>query len=170
MTKEEFLKGMHFLFNAYGKEYTEQQATVWYEMLHDESFENFRQAIKNLIRTKQFMPSIADIKQEIARMTTPALQLNVDEEWEKVRNALRSYGSYNEEKAMNSLNDYTRGIVRMIGYQRLCQSENIEWERRTFKELFTDRQDYTQELSLKQTPMIETRGYEMLGYEGDEEC
>ncbi len=170
MNKQEFTKAMTFLGTAYGKEIDSSQVAVWYEMFSENNLEEFKTAIKNLIKTKQFMPSIADIKQEIARMTTPALQLNVDEEWEKVRNALRSYGSYNEEKAMNSLNDYTRGIVRMIGYQRLCQSENIEWERRTFKELFTDRQDYTQELSLKQTPMIETRGYEMLGYEGDEEC
>lgn len=136
MTKDQFLKGITFLTIAYNKEFTEEQVSVWYEFFKDDSYDNFRNAVKRIISKKQFMPSIAELKSEIALLSNPVLQLNADKEWENVLNAVRKYGSYNEEKAMNSLDPYTRSIVRQVGYRRICMSEAIQWERKEFMELF----------------------------------
>lgn len=174
MTKEEFLKGITFLTIAYNKEFTEEQVSVWYEFFKDEDFEAFRKAVKRIIPQKQFMPSIAELKQEIATISNPILQMNVDEEWDKVIKAIRKYGYYRIQEALDSLNEHTRQIVRTIGWQRLCQSENIEWERRTFKELFNNKQDaYEDALVLGEpqmtlaelTRIAKLKGKEMLEHE-----
>lgn len=136
MTKEQFLKGITFLTIAYNKEFTEEQVSVWYEFFKDEDYDAFRKAVKRIIPLKQFMPSIAELKQEIATISNPVLQLNADEEWDNVLKAVRKYGSYRQDEAMQSLKPYTRNIARQIGYQRICQSESIQWERKEFIELF----------------------------------
>lgn len=136
MNKEQFTKGITFLTIAYNKEFTEEQVGVWYEFFKDEDYDNFRNAVKRIIPKKQFMPSIAELKQEIALISNPVLQLNADQEWEEVLKAVRKYGSYRQVEAMESLKPYTSSIVRQIGYLRICSSENIQWERREFMELF----------------------------------
>ena len=136
MNKEEFTKGITFLAIAYNKEFTEEQVSVWYEFFKNENYDDFRNAVKRIIPQKQFMPSIAELKQEITTISNPVLQLNADEEWDNVLKAIRRWGSYRQVEAMKSLNPYTANIVRQVGYSRICQSENIQWERKEFMELF----------------------------------
>lgn len=154
MRKEDFLKGMMFLTTAYNKEFTEEAISVWYEFFKDEDYEAFRKAVKRIIPLKQFMPSIAELKQEIATISNPVLQLNADEEWDNVLKAVRKYGSYRQDEAMQSLKPYTRNIARQIGYQRICQSESIQWERKEFIELFnTNKERDTDTLMLSEPTM-----------------
>lgn len=141
MTKEEFTKGIFFLTTAYNKDFSQDQVSVWYEFFKDEDYEAFRKAVKRIIPLKQFMPSIAELKQEIATISNPVLQLNADEEWDNVLKAVRKYGSYRQDEAMQSLKPYTRNIARQIGYMRICQSESIQWERKEFIELFNTNKE-----------------------------
>lgn len=136
MNKEQFLKGLKFLGAAYNKQFDEEQAAVWYEFFKDTDYDAFRQAVKRIIPQKQFMPSIAELKQEIALISNPVLQLNADQEWNEVINAVRKYGSYREDEALNSLKPYTKNIARQVGFTRICMSENIQWERKEFIDLF----------------------------------
>lgn len=141
MNKEEFTKAMTFLGIAYNKEFTSEQVSVWYEFFKDTNYEVFKNGIKRIVPKKQFMPSIAELKHEITMINNPIMQLNADEEWDEVLKAVRKYGSYQQEEAMNSLNPYTRSIVRHVGFHRICMSENIQWERKEFIELFNINQD-----------------------------
>ena len=69
MTKEEFLEGITLLGIAYDKEFTKEQIEVWYSMLCGYSKEELRNAIKELIKTETYMPTIAHItKQKIYQM------------------------------------------------------------------------------------------------------
>lgn len=136
MTKEEFVKGMTFLGIAYNKEFTSEQVSVWYEFFKDTNYDVFKQAVKRIIPKKQFIPSIAELKHEITLINNPVLQLNADQEWDEVINAVRKYGSYREDEAINSLKPYTKYITRQVGFRRICLSENIQWERKEFIELF----------------------------------
>lgn len=154
MTKEQFTKGITFLAIAYNKELTEEQVGVWYEFFKNEDYEAFRKAVKRIIPLKQFMPSIAELKQEIATISNPVLQLNADEEWDSVIKAIRRYGSYRQNEAMQSLKPYTANIVRQVGYTRICMSENIQWERKEFIELFnTNKERDTDTLMLSEPTM-----------------
>ena len=154
MNKEQFVKGITYLAIAYNKEMTQEQIGVWYDFFKNDDFEAFRSAVKRIIPKKQFMPSISELKQEIALISNPLLQMDVDEEWGKVIDVIRRFGYYRSQEALDSLNEHTRHIVKTIGWYRLCTSENIEWERKTFKELFNNKQDNYEEALLLAEPQL----------------
>ena len=63
MSKEEFVKGLKVLGNAYGTSYTREDCELWYEFLGEYSYETFKKTIKKFIKTSKFAPKIADIVQ-----------------------------------------------------------------------------------------------------------
>lgn len=132
MTKKEFLKGMTYLGVAYSKEVSEKQIELWYEFFENYKYDDFRSAVKRIVQRQNFFPTIADLKKELTKITNPMLQLNAEEEFEKVRKAIRRYGHYRLEKLMNSLEPYTAEITRRIGINRICEAEEIQWIKREF--------------------------------------
>lgn len=139
MTADEFAKGMTFLGLAYNKEFDEEQVKVWFTFFYDTQYDDFRKAVSRIVSRSKFMPSIAEIKDEIVTMTNPVMQLSANEEWEQVTRAIRNYGYYDPENAVKSLNPYTANIVRMMGgFQRLCMSEDGDWTRKNFIRLFDE--------------------------------
>lgn len=143
MNKEIITKGLALLkyaypntFKDFSKEDTEMMIIVWLDTFSDNNPKEFETAIKRLMKTSKYMPSIAEIKQEIALISNPVIQLNADQEWDEVINAVRKYGSYREDEALNSLKPYTKHIARQVGFKRICMSENIQWERKEFIDLF----------------------------------
>lgn len=143
--------------NAF-KEFTQEDVQfmvkMWSNDFKNDDPKAFETAVERLRVKNKYCPSIAEIKEEIALINNPVLQMNVDEEWEKVIKAIRKYGYYRIQEALDSLNEYTRQIVRTIGWQRLCQSENIEWERRTFKEMFNNKQDAYEDVLVLGEPQL----------------
>jgi hypothetical protein len=150
MTKEQFVKGLKYLGIAYNKEFDEEQATVWYDFFKDVDFEVFRQAVKRIIPKSKYIPSIAELRSEVAQITNPVLQLNVEEEWDNVIQMIRKYGSYITAEQFNELKPTTMKVVKTIGWRRLCMSENIEFERRTFYDMFNSYQKRSENSSLIQ--------------------
>lgn len=65
MNREQFLKGFKFLNIAYNKEFTDEQVIVWYDFFKQEDYEIFRIAVKNIIKTNKYMPSISELVDEI---------------------------------------------------------------------------------------------------------
>lgn len=61
MKQKELLKGLTYLGTAYGKEYTKLELEQHYDFLKDYSYETFKTAIKNIIRTSTFLPKINDL-------------------------------------------------------------------------------------------------------------
>lgn len=57
----ELVQGMQMLGMAYGKEFTQQECELYYEFLREYSYETFKIAIKNIIRTSKFLPKINEI-------------------------------------------------------------------------------------------------------------
>ena len=52
--------------------------------------------------------------------------------------AIRMYGYYRPEQAMDSLDDLTRETVRRLGFQTLCLSENQEADRANFRRIYEE--------------------------------
>ena len=150
MNREQFIKGLKYLSLAYNKEFDEEQATVWYDFFKDVNFEVFRQAVKRIIPKSKYLPSIAELRAEIAQITNPMLQLNVDDEWNNVITQIRRYGTYITAEEFNKFNETTLKIVKTIGWRRLCLSENIEFERKTFYDMFKSYQKRSEDISLMQ--------------------
>ena len=131
MTKEEFLEGITLLGIAYDKEFTQEQVEVWYSMLGGYTKEQLRNAIKELIKTETYLPTIAHITKQIAMSQTKQLASG-EEEWEQVLRTIHRYGSYRQQEALESMKPYTAYIVNLIGYQNICMSSDNTWNRKEF--------------------------------------
>lgn len=154
MTKEQFIKGLKYLGIAYNKEFNEEQATVWYDFFKDTDYENFRQAVKRIIPRSKYMPSIAELRGEIAKITNPILQLSADEEWDKVITTIRLRGTYISQEEFNKFNPTTAKIIRTIGWRKMCMSENIEFERKVFYDMFNSYQKRNEDASIMNSSML----------------
>ena len=58
------------------------------------------------------------------------------EGWEKVSRAIGHYGMYQEQAAMESFDEVTREVVKRLGFQNICLSENIVADRARFAEIY----------------------------------
>ena len=133
MDREKFIKGMTFLGVAYNKEFTKEEIEVWYSMLREHSIEDFSNAIQDLIKTEERLPSIATVNKRIAKNKTVSFP-EAEDEWQEVLKAVRKYGSWKEKEALDSLKPYTAKITRYIGYYRICSSsqEQQTWNKKEF--------------------------------------
>ena len=61
MKNVELVQGLQMLGMAYGKEFTQQECELYYEFLQEYSYETFKTAIKNIIRTSKFIPKINEL-------------------------------------------------------------------------------------------------------------
>lgn len=108
---------------------------VWYSLLQDIDYQVAQTAIKKYMLTNKFPPTIADIREYATTICTGEQALWSDG-WEEVIMAIRRHGSYNEEKALESMSDITRQCVKRLGYQNLCRSESIEVDRANFRMIY----------------------------------
>lgn len=133
MNKEDFIKGMKILGEAYNKDFTESQVELWYQMLGGYTKKEFKDAILELIKTEEYLPSIAKITKTIAKSKTSHLP-KAEDEWQDVIRAVRQFGSWDEEGALESLKPYTRKIVQHIGFKRICMAspEEQTWNKKDF--------------------------------------
>jgi len=59
---------MSFLGVSYGKEFDDETLSVWYTFFTDVEIEDFKEAIKQLVVNKKFIPSIAEIIDECKKV------------------------------------------------------------------------------------------------------
>lgn len=64
MNKTEFMEGIHRLQNAYNVKFETEKLRFWYENLKDMSQEEYLKNIDFQIKTNQFMPNIAQVRNE----------------------------------------------------------------------------------------------------------
>lgn len=61
MSKEEFMKGIHILQDAYNQKFSTDKLKLWYENLKEINANTYLDRINQLIKVKDFMPNIAEI-------------------------------------------------------------------------------------------------------------
>jgi hypothetical protein len=108
---------------------------LWANMLSDVTYQIAEIAIKKYMSESVFPPTIADIRQRIAEVTKPRTVTPI-EAWGNVTAVIRKYGSYNETKALEELDQLTRRAVQYFGYRELCLSENVMVDRAHFLKMF----------------------------------
>lgn len=57
----ELVQGLQMLGMAYGKEFSQQECELYYEFLQGYTYETFKTAIKNIIKSSKFLPKVTDI-------------------------------------------------------------------------------------------------------------
>ena len=137
MKREEFVKCMGFLSSAYKQDFNTDELNVWYEFFKDDNLENLKQVIKNIILKNKYLPSIAELKEELNYINNPQLKISADDEWLKIEDAIREYGIYNSEDALNSMSTLTKKAIRMLGgWSTICMSQEGDWLRKNFISIY----------------------------------
>lgn len=133
MKEQEFIKILKLLGTSYNKEFDKEQAGVWYSFLKNYKYGELLEAIKNIISKNKYMPSIAEVKEEIANLQTKNIP-KAEDEWEEVLKAVRKYGYIGCNEALNSLKPYTAYITRHIGFLNICDAtpEQQTWNKKEF--------------------------------------
>lgn len=143
MKIEEFTNLMNILGTAYGKEFDQRQVGVWYDFFKDASAYNFKIAIKRIIATSKYLPSIAEVKEELAKQELGNLQLDVEEEWSKVRYWMRNYREDKKEEVIAEFGPLTTRVIESMGWERVLQqlnSSEVGVEHNRFKQIFMSLQ------------------------------
>ena len=123
MTKGEMARLLAVLAAAFPRfEVDDLKMQVWYEMLGDLDYTVANMAIKKLIMQNTFAPAIAEVRKAATELLNPR-QVTGSEAWGEVTMAIRTYGYYREAEALASMSPTTARVVRHMGWQDICMSE-----------------------------------------------
>lgn len=141
MTKIETAKLLAVLAAAFPRfEVDDLKVQVWHEMLGDLDYSLANLAIKKLILESTFPPSIAEVRKAAMEILNPDV-MTAAEAWGEVERAVRTYGYYQETKALASLSPRTAKVVRQIGWREICLNEDPGVVRGQFLKMYQQVQE-----------------------------
>lgn len=114
---------------------TGEAMTIWFKKLRDIPYEVMSAVVNRWIDTKTQPPTIADIRQE-ADIVVNGLPPTWADGWEQVQEAIGRYGYMQREAALASMDEVTAETVRRIGWQQICESENVDALRANFRMVY----------------------------------
>lgn len=139
MKKTDVIKILTMLSSAYPnmKEITEITVDIWYDCLKDIDVKVAIPAIKKHILESPFSPSVADVRKQIAEVTTPEEdRIDGSKAWGEVISAIRGYGYYRKEEALENMSPTTAKVVKYMGWQEICHSEKPDVVRGQFLKMY----------------------------------
>ena len=138
MTKKEFAIFSMALKTYYPRENilpNEQAMELWFFQLQDIPYDVAQAGLQKWVALNKWSPSIADIREMASGITQGDLP-DWGDAWEEVCKAIRRYGSYRSEEALESLSPLTRKATQRIGFTNLCLSENQSADRANFRMIY----------------------------------
>lgn len=138
MNKSEFAILASAIKTYYPKEGlfpTKESMELWYRMLADIPYDAAENAVNRYVASNKFPPTIADIREYAAMAKLPEVA-DWSEAWEKARKAVRKFGSYQKEEALEWLDPVTAEAVKRFGYMDLCMMENPEVAKAQFRDIY----------------------------------
>lgn len=161
MNKEEFALFSDALRTFYPKEAilpNVQAMELWYRELQDIPYTVAEATLRKWVATNKWSPSIAEIR-EMAATVCHGDPMTWGESWELARKAIRKYGFYRPQEALDSLDPLTRRCVESLGFRELCMSDNEVADRANFRMVFETmqkREQYEKQLPPKLLEIIQT--------------
>ena len=146
MTFNEFkvlVKGMKAVYTSPNFLPDADSVKIWYELLKDLPYELANIAIQRHMTTNKFPPTVAEIR--AAAVGSVYRPVDWSDGWEQFRKAVSKYGYYQQEAALNSLDDLTRKVVKRLGWKQLCESENPIQDRANFRMIYEQEQQREEE-------------------------
>ena len=153
MDLQVFVKCISVLEKSYDKfniTNDKDKLMLWYEMLGDRSEIEFMLGVKKYIKSSEFAPTIAGIKKAIADIITSQAPDGM-EAWNELQMAIRRFGMYREQEALESLSDRTRRVVKSLGFKNLCISENQMADRAHFLRMFESMSSRERDFAIEGT-------------------
>ena len=138
MDNAQFIKFASALRTYYPKENilpNEQALGLWYKQLQDIPYDVAEIVLNKWVASNRWSPSIADIREQATALIKGDFK-EWGDAWQDVLKAISKYGSYDELKALDSLDEVTRRVVKRLGYRNLCFSEEIQVDRANFRMIY----------------------------------
>ena len=136
-------------FRDLSKEEALLMIQLWKKDFENEEEETFKKAIDRLRQKSKYLPSIAEIKSELATLNVKELQLNAESEWELVLQAVRRWGRLDNV----AFEKITQDTINAIGIHRLemIETSQVPFIKKEFVEIWNDKRDgiekvYTQNM------------------------
>ena len=157
MTKSEMAALLTVISVAYpGSRVRADETTigVWHDALQDLTAAEATLAVKALVNTLKFPPSIADVREAVVNQRQLARgEKSAGEAWELVTRALSKHGYYHPSKAREELGEAIWGIVQQCGgWRALCGSEKLEVFSAQFERRYKDakeREAYAEKVPIR---------------------
>lgn len=131
---------------------------IWYRKLKDIPFAVMAAVVDKWIETKNDPPTIADLRTEAANAVNGEAPIWTDG-WEQVRKAISRYGYMRKDEALATMDPLTAKTASLLGWQQICESENLEAIRANFRmtfEALAKRQEVDRALSVDTKQRIES--------------
>ena len=122
MAEIKTLQALAFLQLAYTRDLSEEQLDFYVEMLRDIDPAILETAVRKLIQTSNFLPTIAEIRSAAATLEGLACgtaELDADEAWGQVQRAIHSVGYYARPEFDS---EALMETVDSLGWQEICQT------------------------------------------------
>lgn len=142
----DIIKAVGLLQIAYRRDFTEEQMDLYIQRLAMLNPVVVKAAILNLIDTSKFLPSIAEIKEECAKVSA-AVQcieyISADEAWSM---ALQAAGSYGYENGLEVLPENVKTVAKRF-WQEICYDNvgNIPLMRAHFMRAYAAEEERREE-------------------------
>lgn len=138
MTEQEFATFAMAVRTFYPREKilpNKEAMELWFRELADIPYDVAEAVLRKWVSLNKWSPSIADIREMVAEAQNGEMP-DYGAAWESVLRAIRQYGFYNQQEALESLDPMTRGVVERMGFRELCMSENPGVDRGQFRKIY----------------------------------
>jgi len=141
MTSNEVTRLLEMIASSYPS-YTRQisqniegMSLVWSAFLKDIPFSLAVEALYRVVSKSPYPPTLYEFKKEVIELIDEN-PLDAAEAWGQVMKAVRWFGIYRADEALESLDEITRKVVEAIGWNEICLTENIDTVRAHFIKLY----------------------------------
>ena len=149
MTKQEVIKLLSMISMLYprhrflpeGEEKIKLLSELWLNLLGDMPFDLASASMQKHAIDSPFPPTVSDLRKIAAKITSPDLFSPAVSAWGEVERAIRKFGNWDINGALESMSPLTRRIVEAIGFREICFSENPGVERGQFLKLYAQYQE-----------------------------
>lgn len=139
MTKEETIKLFLIIKGSYPNHFkTTDEITfkltseMWFSAFKDQTYQTVLKVTQKYILEHVYPPTIAELREEVVKITNPNALISPENAWESVILAIKRYGYYRQSEALQTFSEPIKRAVRAIGWGNICKSENIGIERANF--------------------------------------
>lgn len=146
---------------------------LWHELLGDMPYQIVQTAVKKLVLESPYPPTIADVRKRVMEVTQPR-EVDGADAWGQVMNAVKHFGYYRPDEALEGMTDRTKRVVKMIGYQEICMTEQdtLGVVRGQFLKMYEqvsgrERNEALLPQSLKDQINVLTNGFDIKMLEGE---
>lgn len=147
ITKAETAKLLTIIAAMYPKfEINNMKIELWFDMIGDLSFQVAQTAVKKVMLTSEFPPTVAQVRKAAADITTSKDGiLDAGKAWGEVQRAISKYGWAQPEKAFESMSPITRKVAKQISWKEICCCEELGVIRGQFMKMFETTKTRTEQ-------------------------